>query len=341
MDGHHVPYLSAILKIEGIEFVLALPKPYHSCSVRTYVVPDAFRKRYDVLGYYRYLHEIKRIIRIEKPDMIHFLCGDEYRRYFGLGLISLNKHKAIYTIHKYYKGFVSRIALFSFLASARSVVVHTEYLKQEYYKILRRNIVLVQYPQLHGRQFGQKESRSYYGLSQGKKVIGSLGGTRDTKGLDILLKALSYVKEDYILFIAGKEEDIKKEQINELISAYKDKVQMNLRVLSDAEYSMAVAATDIVVLPYKKEFDGASGPLTEGVWNYKMIIGPNHGNLGNTIVNNHLGRTFQTEDIKSLSEVISSSIKTDFIIDQEYENYRLSLSEDLFIDTYKRIYTSV
>ena len=51
---------------------------------------------------------------------------------------------------------------------------------------------------------------------------------------------------------------------------------------------MAINACDYIVLPYRYSFDGASGPLVDGVIADKIIIGANHGSLGNLINNNNL-----------------------------------------------------
>lgn len=50
--------------------------------------------------------------------------------------------------------------------------------------------------------------------------------------------------------------------------------------MTDREFAEVIAASDIIALPYRKKFNGASGPLVEGVYLGKCIIGPNHGNLG-------------------------------------------------------------
>lgn len=72
--------------------------------------------------------------------------------------------------------------------------------------------------------------------------------------------------------------------------------------MTDEEFEMAIQAVDAIVLPYRKTFNGASGPLGEGVAKGKMIIAANHGSLGDIVEKNHLGYTFESENIEALKK---------------------------------------
>mgnify|MGYP000270178661 CR=1 FL=1 len=75
----------------------------------------------------------------------------------------------------------------------------------------------------------------------------------------------------------------KKDEIQRLSASYKERVHLYLNYLSDEELEMAFQAVDVIVLPYRKTFNGASGPLGEGVGKEKMIIGTNYGSIGDII----------------------------------------------------------
>ena len=100
-------------------------------------------------------------------------------------------------------------------------------------------------------------------------------------------------------------------------------------------------ATDIITIPYRKEFNAASGPLGEGASLRKCIVGPCHGNLGDTIEKNHLGYTFLSEDVNSLAEVLNKALKTEFKPDEKYIEYKNSLDVESFLKSYENLYKTL
>ena len=105
-----------------------------------------------------------------------------------------------------------------------------------------------------------------------------------------------------------------------------------------AGLAAAISASDYIVLPYRKSFNGASGPLGEGVSFGKCIIGSDHGNLGFTINTYHLGYTFKSENVDDLSNVITQALSVPFSEDEQYMKYQKLLNPDHFRLEYKTIY---
>ena len=221
-----------------------------------------------------------------------------------------------------------------------SFVVHTESLQKDLKKMCVTNVEHVEYPQFNVvPQMEQAECKKNLGLPDtDAPVLLALGGTRVDKGLDILLEALQDVKSDFHLLIAGKEEDVTREEILKLSESYPDRVTMMLRFLTDEEFAMCLNACDKVVLPYRSSFDGASGPLGEGVRFGKQIIGPEHGSVGSIITKNHLGSTFITEDPEDLAEVVDAALRQDFVCDDAYAAYQKALDPKYFTEKYMGIY---
>ena len=63
-------------------------------------------------AYLRWIKEIKKIIKKEQPDVVHFLYGDVFYKYFGLGLEGLKrKYKVINTVHALKKGKIGMLSL--------------------------------------------------------------------------------------------------------------------------------------------------------------------------------------------------------------------------------------
>ena len=219
-------------------------------------------------------------------------------------------------------------------------VVHTKSLLEKATQLGIRNCVHIEYPQFSERKnFSRSESRKYFSIPDDNvPVLAAIGGTRFDKGLDILLDALNYVNVPFYLLIAGKEVAFDKAFIDEKSKSYNNKVFTKLSYLTDDEISLATNAADIIILPYRQSFDGASGPLADGVEFEKQIIGPEHGSVGDLIRTNHIGRTFRTENSQDLSKVIELALQSDFSYDETAVSYKKTLSPDEFRRKYDDLY---
>lgn len=293
------------------------------------------------MGYVKWILFISNISNTKKIDVIHFLNADPLIRYFGLFLGLLNKRRTIGTFHHFTYSTLRNIARKIVFSKIYRGVVHTDYLYEVALKSGIKNCVHIEYPVFESFEgITNTAARAFFGIkNDGIKVISAIGGTREPKGLDLLLKALEDVEKDFYLLIAGKEEFFTREFIEQHTEKYKERVVLYLKYLSDDELKMALCASDIIALPYRRSFDGASGPLSEGASLGKCIIGPNHGSLGNIVQKNHLGYVYETENSKSLCEVLDTSIYQDFQYDQNAENYRLSLNPKAFRKTYLELYS--
>lgn len=333
MQGHHITYFYAIKNICDEYKLISNEK---TIDEDNHIAINCGR---DFKGYKKWIKSIKKVADEYKPDIIHFLYGDNFFRYFGICLNKLKKYKTIVTFHHMGKGLLKNISIKRIFSKIDVGVVHTSSIKSQLNEIGIKNVVHVEYPKFNVMpQYDKEEAKKYFGIETKNKILLSLGGTRHDKGLDILLEALNCVKEPFHLLIAGKESYFKKEYIEEKTQEYKDKVTICLKLLSDEEFAMALSCADYVVLPYRKSFNGASGPLGEGVAMKKPIIGPNHGSLKNIIETNNLGITFESENIISLAEAIDKIIKEDFSWNDKAEEYKNSLSVEFFTEKYKEIY---
>ena len=339
--GHHQTYMKALMDIPGKENVLVLPEKIEGLNAKQYVFRkiDFFNKK--LPEYYKWTKEVKGIIKTEKPDVIHFLYGDVFYKYFGLGLEGLKKkYKVINTIHALKKGKVGIVSLKRIMRLSSVGVVHTDAIFDEVKNEGIENIVHIEYPHFStGYNIDKIAARKYYGLKEDSFVFGCIGGTRYDKGLDILLEALQNVEGNFELLVAGAEDAIKREDIEKLAKSYIDKVKLHLSFLTDEEFEMAIQAVDAIVLPYRKTFNGASGPLGEGVAKGKMIIASNHGSLGDIVEKNHLGYTFESENSESLKKVLNMAIqRTNYMYDEKANAYKNKLSINEFEKQYCELY---
>lgn len=339
--GHHLSYLKAIvygLKEEH-EIVAVLPKKIVALECSQRIIKDIDWGTRKFLEYNRLMKEFHKIVRKEKPDYIHIQCGDNFYRFFGIGLSKLKKYNIVVTFHHMRRSLLRDISMRRIFSIVKCGVVHTSTLKQMLNQMGIDNVSHIEYPSFNEYpSYSGIEARKNLGIASNDPILLALGATREDKGLDVLLEALKKVSNPFVLLVAGKEDAIKKQQIIEMSKDYINKPILILRFLTDDEFNQCIAASDYIVLPYKKHFDGASGPLGEGVTHNKVIIGPKHGSLGQIIEGNHLGFTFESENSDDLAIVIEKALSTEFVHDEKYIGYKMSLDPCLFISKYRKIF---
>lgn len=345
LTGHHRTYLDCLvnaLKTED-ECIAVVPETvkYEDSKVKVVTIPFGNGIR----GYLQWIRRIHAAVRQYDPEVVHFVYGDDLYRYFGRGLaFATRKRNGIVTCHQIRRSRLRDISIRCIASGCSHLVVHTESLLNDLKTMGIKNAYQIEYPKFSSDvRVSQKEVRQKLGITEDECVLLSLGGTREDKGLDLLLKALRKVKEPFHLIIAGKEDHFKKEYIEKEIQSYRDQVTLQLHFLSEEEVNECLIASDMIVLPYRKSFDGASGPLGEGVWMKKEIIGPSHGSLEALISVNHLGRVFVSEDIDSMAEVIEEELakrrtEAGWDCDSHYISYREKLTPEHFQEQYIRMY---
>ena len=331
IEGHHLEYLKYLSENNAYESFAILPEKVENLSIRQIVYPHLNLKEKKLGAYLKYMKTIKKIAGQEKADVIHFLDGDSTMRYFDTGYRYLKKFHTVVTFHHLFPGKIRELSMKSILNKVSMAVVHTDEIETKIKGYGCKNVMTIHYPCFLSVKPVEKE--------KGKiKTLLSLGGTRYDKGLDILLDELNRVQEEFRLIIAGKEEFFVKDAIEAAVKNYRDKVELHLEFLSNEDMISYLQSSDIIVLPYRKEFDGASGPLCEGAYLGKTIIGPNHGSLGVIIDKNHLGYCFESENSESLAACISGALKHEFVYDQCAKDYQKSLNPDFFLQKYTVLY---
>lgn len=349
MYGHHKTYFEALM--DGLEaehqVIGVVPDGYENPRYRlihaTLYRENMSAKDMHAIAYLEWMYRIGKIIKEEKPDIVHFLYGDIMYRYFGAGLRFCGKAKTVVTFHQVRRSRVRDISIKRICRQITQGVLHTDKLVNDLNELGIKNIQKIEYP-----CFGQKcdcsqaEAQKELGLDTKQcPVLLALGGTRYDKGLDILLDALDVVQTPFYLLVAGYPETYDEAYIAEHIKPYKERVTCILKYLSDEEFALCIAAADLIVLPYRKSFDGASGPLGEGVAKDKIIVGADHGSLGQTIRENHLGYVFKSENKDELADAIEYALSKPFVRDSEYRAYQKKISPHTFIENYQTLYRGI
>lgn len=347
VEGHHLAYLTRILS-ELVEHgwlaEVVLPAPVDDVDPIILNFPKKLNGLQYLINRRKWLQNIFTIVKRSKPDIVHFLNGDSFYQLGGWGLKDIRKEakRLILTQHHLPQRAV-RTMLFKFtIQKIDKIVIHTEFARNTliYSGIDKIKLEVIDYPVFHSTGLTPKDARKKLNLPNDSLILLALGGTRYDKGLDIFLDALKSVQSRFCLVIAGNEGHFKKTFIEEKIRSYKESVILRLGPLSDNEFGWYLDAADCVVIPYRKNFDGASGPMAEAIWRRRPIIGPSHGSLGDLINKNSLGYTFRSEDPKDLSRVIEDylSHSDKFIWTKKAEKYREMLDPNIFAQKYLELY---
>lgn len=300
-----------------------------------------FDEKRNILNYYKVINIVKMEADKNQVDIIHFLDGDLYYRFFGILLQRLKKFKVIMTFHHLYTYGWRQYAIKRIFSKITAGIVHTEYLRKTMQKSGIENVEHIEYPVFQYENMADINvigSKEKWKQPIGIPVIGCIGGTQRYKGLNILLEALKSVDVPFHLLIAGKEADFSREYIENEIQTYKNSVSLVLRHLTDEEYMEVVAASDIIALPYLKEFNGASGPLADGVCMGKIIVGSNYGSLGYLIEYNRIGKTFEAENPRALSKILNEVLREGYNYNEMAMKYQQELRPQNFANRYRKLY---
>lgn len=337
LQGHRKKYLEALATAS--ESILLLPQELNTVTNTQYIMGSNYDKKRSLFTYYKWIKEIRELVRKEQIDIVHFLCGDALYRYFGL-LLPTIPCKVFITYHHMLFSTIRKLSLRN-LFSHSVGIVHTDALLDGLTKIGINNVKKIEYPVfMEEVSISNYDAKRKLGLQLDRPCITVLGGTQRYKGLDILLSALNNVNAPFQLYITGLERAFSKDYIIEHSKKYQKNVKLHLSRLTEEEYRDAVAATDLIVLPYRYEFDGASGPMIEGVWNRKYIVGASHGSMGRIIQEHNLGTTFKTEDPSDLARVLNIILQNIPRWSQEAESYRKELTVEKFIERYLSLYNA-
>lgn len=334
VNGHRLKYIETLSTIGKTSILL--PKN-DECVLDYHIIQSGFNEKRNLYRYYRFINEIVRIVKENHITTVVFLCGDALYRFFGLFLNRIPAEILI-TFHHVTFGLLKKLSIKRIFSKIKLGVVHTECLCMSIKKCGINNVEHVEYPVFGNRiEISSEESRKMLGINSDSPLLVVVGGTQYYKGIDILLKALNNVKHDFCIYICGPERDLSIEDIKTITKDYSEKVVLNLSMLSDEEYQHALNAADYIVLPYRRVFDGASGPLADSTMYRKVLITSNHGSLVDLVTTNNLGLTFETENIDDLSNVIDFALFNKIKWEQKADSYRKRLMISSFIDKYKDI----
>lgn len=224
------------------------------------------------------------------------------------------------------------------------IIVHTEDVKKRLQQVGIEEVEIIYYPTLETSNIDKLEAKSKLNLqlNENFKTILYFGGTRFDKGIDILLGALEKVDSSVNLIIAGQEQDFKRDFIEMKISNLSNKnVILNLEYIKDEDIELYFKSSDIVVLPYRKIFNGESGILTEAINNKNIVILPNIIHFPRVIEKYSNGIIYQAENTNDLAQKIEYVINNIDIYESgvriAFDDYKEKHSIDYFNKRYEDV----
>ncbi|MCC3375998.1 glycosyltransferase family 4 protein [Cohnella sp. REN36] len=332
LKGHHRVYLEALKTISDVQDI---SKEFEVTSSTKHIVS--------------YIQDRRKIVNYafkqsNQDDILHLLYLDNL--YMASPFMSFPKGaKVIGTLHHFPNSKAKERLLKSFSKKLDMIVVHSDFIAKQLQSIGIHHFIVIDYPVFHSvpEPKSREQLRREAGIEEHKIVISALGGTRFDKGLDILLEAITHLseseKDQLLINIAGKEETYKKDFIlGKLQAAGIKDARVQLRLLSDEEFENHVQLTDAIVVPYRKVFTGNSGPMTEGIYRQKAIIGTNHGNLGYLIKQFKLGYTFEAEDAYSLAQAVRQYLTDGWSSNEMSRIYQERLRITHFVNRHSQLY---
>lgn len=341
--GHRKTYMEWLAKIHNVDFYVLAPDNFGIKSDHYFKYePTKEAKSFKV--YLKWIQQMKKIAKENKIDVIHILDGDSIMRWFGYGLGSIKVKKIIITYHHFFPGKARKFSYWLMCHNKnRLCVAHTASVEQSLKKCGLKNVVRNEYPAFNFESIESRNSvfcKEKYKVPIDVPVIGIIGGLSTYKNIIPFLNMMNEVNREFHILICGKESGVTREQIEKIVKSYSNKITLHIGFLSDQEYEEAIVASDIIFCIYSHEFDGASGPLTDGVCAGKLILACRHGSLGEIVSQNLLGIIADCDDEKDMlnkTELALSRAK-DFKYGVQAQKYREGLKPLTFQSIYKRTY---
>lgn len=182
----------------------------------------------------------------------------------------------------------------------------------------------------------KQEARGSIGLELPKnaKVILFFGQIKETKGLDLLLKAFSELKntQSTYLLIAGRawrtELDGYVKQINEFGIA--DRVIFRSEYILNENVPAYFASSELIVLPYRKIYN--SGVVLRAMHYGTPVICSNLPSFTEVVSDKETGLLFKADDAQSLMECIEYALHHPNELEQMSRNAKAVIAEKYSFD---------
>lgn len=329
--GHHIVYLNSLLRISNTKALQ--------------IGVDIARVKPSFMTIFKYYLAIRKQLKaVPKGNVAHLLYSDIYYKIPFLSSRLFKRNKTIVTIHSCPHGKMKHWLMKNFCKRVAAVIVHSEYIKVQLEAMGLDNIHCIDYPSFYdySKIPSREELKEREGIKKSDVVFSALGGIRADKGLDILLEAFKYMDGDYkrriILNIAGREGSLTAAKVAEICERYGIRSRLNIRPLTEEEFMENVEISDYMVMPYRHNMTGNSGPMTEAIVRRIPSIVPSGSNLGYIAEHNQVGMVFKQEDPKDLARVLCLACDLSYRCNEEYAK---NLEESVFLEKHRMVYKEI
>lgn len=152
--------------------------------------------------------------------------------------------------------------------------------------------------------------RARLGLASQDVLLLVFGTTRCDKGADIAIKMLAHLPQRYHLLFAGEDTFFSQSYLAGLASeqGFLKRVHFDNRLIPEDEIPTYFCGCDIVLIPYRKNFAGQSGPLTIAAAFGIKVVAPNLPVLAETVLKNDLGYLYPVENVELMADAVQKAI---------------------------------
>lgn len=157
----------------------------------------------------------------------------------------------------------------------------------------------------------QARARDELNFPQGISIFAFLGNLSLVKGFDVFLKALPLVSGEWMAVMAGVSVDGGEAQAEACRRLLRSPGQLVTRLghLPDRELATYLAASDVVVLPYKKSFKGTSGILLNAAATGRPVVACDVNQVGDIVRKQSLGILCVPESPEALAFALEDFVK--------------------------------
>ena len=130
------------------------------------------------------------------------------------------------------------------------------------------------------------------------------------KGADIAINMLSHLPKQFHLLFAGQDTYFSRTYLAGLATeqGFPGRVHFDNRFIPEDEMPAYFFGCDIVLIPYRKNFAGQSGPLTMAASFGIKVVAPNLPVLAETVLKNDLGYLYPVEDVELMAEAVQKAL---------------------------------
>lgn len=275
---------------------------------------------FNEINKYLFLLKCIRKARSLSPEIVHFLYLDHFVLASAFAL-RVERFQVRYTLHWGYMlpefsfGIFNKIksrvecCLLNRLArKGGRAMVHSRAMQKRLSQVTNINSFdYVPYPlqklELVDRDLARRFVEGATGLGQVDRIVLVFGDTRYDKGADIAVRALDYLPKHYHLLIAGKADAYDEGKLARLAEVLdvRNRLHIHSRYILDSEIPLYFKGADVVLIPYRRQFAGQSGPLTIAASMGIPVAASNLLVLTETILSYDLGTVFIPDDPMNLA----------------------------------------